>query len=355
MPPPAPGPILPYQVVFAGNIDSEISSALSSASQSQQLESRPPASLLLLQRRAADDVPRLVAALHSLGYYNGEVSYKVENPQPPQPAPASGAEQALSAVTSLATGPATKLVFTAVPGPRYKLADITIELTGDTGGFKAPSAKALGLVKGGPAVAQTVLDGEQKLLDDAKKAGHALAELGKREVTVNHVTKAMDVTLRLTPGPVARYGEITFEGAPNVDPRFLRRSVTIRPDSKYNPDELASDRQSLVNTQLFSTVQVDTAKQLDADGRLPVTFKLVERKPRTHRRQRRLPDRPGAEHHALLGASQPLRRGREAAHRARPLEGRAEPERHLHQAGLPLAQPDPARQRLAEPRAHRRL
>ncbi len=91
----------------------------------------------------------------------------------------------------------------------------------------------------------------------------------------------MDVTLRLTPGPVARYGEITFEGAPNVDPRFLRRSVTIRPDSKYNPDELASDRQSLVNTQLFSTVQVDTAKQLDADGRLPVTFKLVERKPRT--------------------------------------------------------------------------
>ncbi len=283
--PPPPAPVLPYQVLFEGKagqkLDSEIESALGNASQSKQQEDRPPASALLLERRGRDDVPRLVVALHSLGYYDGKVGFRIDNPQQPRLPPQSGTGKLLGGVESLAASPPTKLVFEAEPGPRYELAKTTIELTGETGGFKAPTAKALGLAKGDPAVAQRVLDGEQKLLDDARKAGHPLAELGKRQVIVDHATRTMDVTLRLTPGPVADYGEISFEGQTNIDTRFLRRTVPIRPDSRYNPEDVAKARQALVDTQLFTTVQVQTPKQLDATGRLPVTFKLVERKPRT--------------------------------------------------------------------------
>ena len=64
-------------------------------------------------------------------------------------------------------------MFEVTPGPRYQFGELAIELTDNPARWHAPPPKDLGLVAGEPALTQSVLDAEQKLLADARKAGFA--------------------------------------------------------------------------------------------------------------------------------------------------------------------------------------
>ena len=81
-----------------------------------------------------------------------------------------------------------------------------------------------------------MLDAEQKLLGDARKAGFALAKLGQRDVVVDHDTRKMDVTLHAEPGRRAVFGTVSFPGGDGVDPEFLRRRVPFAAGDAYDPD-----------------------------------------------------------------------------------------------------------------------
>ena len=141
----------------------------------------------------------------------------------------------------------------------------------------------------------------------------------------------------------------------SIDTRFLRRTVPIRPDSRYNPDDVASARQALVDTQLFSTVQVQTPKQLDATGQLPVTFKLVERKPRTIGAGIGYQTDQGPntslfwEHRNLFGAGEKLHAALDLSAVEQSLNAT------FSKPAFLSPQPDPARQRGAHQPGHRRL
>ncbi len=66
--PVAQGPPLPYRVELEGELMGQVRKLLLQASRAQQLVREPPSTELAILRRAQDDVPRLEAALRSLGY-----------------------------------------------------------------------------------------------------------------------------------------------------------------------------------------------------------------------------------------------------------------------------------------------
>ncbi len=90
--------------------------------------------------------------------------------------------------------------FKVTPGPLYTFADLGIELTGKQDAFAPPRLEELGLKTGEAAKAQAVLDAEQKLHARARKAGHALATLGRRSTVIDPEQRSMEVVLRLEPG-----------------------------------------------------------------------------------------------------------------------------------------------------------
>lgn len=233
-----------------------------------ELRTEPPSSELVIRRRALDDVPRIEAALRSLGYYEGTVEPELQGFDAGSPGP--GGE------------PRTVLVaFRVVPGPAYRLGRPRVELAGGAPGYTAPDLATLGLKAGAPAGAQAVLDAEQALLRDARKRGRALARLGRRSTVLDPERRTLDVTLRLEPGPEARFGEVLLSGAAGVDEGYLRRRLPFKAGEPYDPDKVEAARRSLYETNLFSTVTVREADRLGRDGRMPIAFELKERAPRS--------------------------------------------------------------------------
>ncbi len=270
------GPRVPYKVDFEGTAESDVVSRLRAASSAAQGTDRPPPSLAILRNRARDDVPRLEATLRSLGYYDGTVSFRIEEDgEALTPVTGVGVvDEALGSIT-------TTIVFVVDPGPLYHFLHRSIDVTGDPFGYEPPSPGKLGLHEGAPALADTVLQAEAKLLRDARVHGHAMARLGDRRTIIDPATKTMDVELRIEPGRRFAFAAPVVAGQTDIDDAFLERRTKIEAGRRYDPTDVERAQQRLLDTNLFTTVQVVEGPKPDADGAWPVTFEVTERKPRT--------------------------------------------------------------------------
>lgn len=267
-----PGDLLRYEVAVEGDLPAELRARLVEASNAERLVERPPASPLVLRRRAEDDLANLQQVLRSEGYYAGEVRYAIETVPVPE-----GPTEGPSGPT---TTPGTRLVFGVVTGPRFTFGATAIEVEEPADGFVAPSPAVLGLDTGEPAAAATVLRAEERLLELTREDSRPLARLGKRTAIVDHDLRTMDVTLRVAPGPQAVFGPITFAGDADIAETFLRRRLPFETGDAYHPELVTRGRRRLIETNLFSTVISEIGEELDAEGRIPVTYRL---RPRLHR------------------------------------------------------------------------
>lgn len=267
-------PPVPYEVSFPDDLPADLASLLPQVAKSVAATATPPTSRLGIRQRAEGDVTLLQQALRAEGYFDGNVSFRIEDPAV---VPAQGI---VEDVKRLATPPEAILVFDVRPGQQYQFGQLSIRLDGATS-FEAPTPASLGLDEGAPARTQVVLDAEQKLLSDARKAGFALAKLGEREAVVDHETRRMDLTLALEPGRVATFGDVTFSGGEGIAPGFLRGRVPIKAGERYDPALVTDGQQSLFDTNLFSTIIIHPAEQLTADGQLEIRYELRQRPPRS--------------------------------------------------------------------------
>ncbi len=278
---------VPYDVVFEPATGDELPDGLAgylrSVSDANAATERPPTSLIVLRRRAEDDLPRLRQGLRAQGYYEGGVDYAIRRER------AAGDEEDENVVESvgeeiqdLIEGAPTKLVYAVTPGPRFTFDERKIEIVGDPNGFRRPNiAGQLELRQGEPALAQEVLDAETELLRRAKNQGHPFAAIEPRQVIVDYDNRAMDVTLRVKPGPVVPIARPTIKGDEKLSEAFLRARTDLKAGQTYSAGAIDAARQSLIDTNLFSVVRVSTGEAVDDQGRLPVTVDLEQRKHRT--------------------------------------------------------------------------
>ena len=257
--PPAQGAQdLSYVVAIKGVDDAALLTLLQQVSETERLVDRPPPSLARLRRRAQDDRPRLLEVLRSEGYYDGQVEVALNSDVKP-----------------------IEVTFQIELGSLYRFGSISIETEPPEPGLVVPSPGEIGLRPGEPAAARTVLDGEQRLLDRVRGQGFMLAELGSRRAVVDRDTKRMDLTLRVRPGPLSRFGPVTIGGLATVEQDFVANRLDWRQGELITPTRLTEASDSLRETELFTSVQIDIADTPDAQGQLPVTVDLIERKHRS--------------------------------------------------------------------------
>jgi translocation and assembly module TamA len=251
-------PSVPYAVAIEGVDDGTLRGLLQAVSETERLLDRPPASLARLRRRAQDDIARLLQVLRSQGYYSADVKVAMNTAREP-----------------------VQVTFQVELGPLYRFGAASIEVAPPEPGLKVPSPDEIGLKLDEPAAAQTILDAEQDLLGRVLAQGFALAELGTRTAVVDHDTDTMDVTLRLDPGPLTRFGPVTFDGLATVDEEFVTQRLDWNQGELITPAKLAAARDSLRETGLFTSIRIGLADAPDKDGLLPVTIDAVERKHRS--------------------------------------------------------------------------
>jgi translocation and assembly module TamA len=247
-----------YQTEITGVEDSELADLLEKVSELKTLEDRPPVSEEALRRRADRDLGRLADAAHSLGYWDAGFSYDINAEADP-----------------------AKVTVAVEPGPLYHVA--SLKVLGPNGQpLSLPQdEKKLPLKPGDPARTAPVAATETALLGALGSSGHPFAKVEDRRVEIDKATETMDVTYTLDPGPLMRFGPVAIEGLERLNPAYVEGRIRWQADEIYDASKVAETRRALIETGLFSTVQITPVADPDNPEDVRMTIDTTERLHRT--------------------------------------------------------------------------
>ena len=240
--------------------DKTLSQSLKDASQLVALEDRPPPSGAALRRRVEADLPRLNEVMQAAGYWTAKLSYAIEGEE----------EKATVKVT-------------VDPGPLFLLASVDFRTPE---GGPLPELEKLGLGSfgleiDGPARSQPVVAAEQRIVDEYGRRARPFAKVTDRKAVIDIATHTMRVTYTVEPGAVAKFGPLDITGLARVDRDFVARRIAWKEGEPYDVRAVATTRQDLVKTALFSAVRINHADAPDEKGEVAMTVALTEGPPRS--------------------------------------------------------------------------
>lgn len=259
----------PYDVTIEPTGDAAIDQGVRDSATLVSLRDTAAVGGFALLARARDDAERFHTVLDSTGHYDGTVSIvvlgrKLDDPSLP------------ALLEATPQGTHVPVVVSLTPGPLYHIGQI--DLTGDV----PPSARAaFGLRPGMPARAADVLAARDKLLASLRGSGHALASVGQPEATLRRQTQTLDIAIAVDAGPAVTLGPIALLGLRRTNKDFMRRRLLLHQGEQFDPDRIAAARQDLASLGMFSSVRIDPASALDAQGQLPLHVTVAERPPRS--------------------------------------------------------------------------
>lgn len=219
---------------------------------------------------AQADYRALLATLYSEGHYAAAISILI-----------NGQEAADLTLTTDLPNPSAVAV-RVDPGPRYVFRQTEIEnrpwFNKDE---REDDETPLDLFRPGRvARAGTVADIEAQSVVAWRRAGRAKAAVEGREVIADHAAQVLDVTIRLDPGPLARFGPVSVEGAERVSPDFVTYMADIPEGDVFDPAVIDAAVNRLNRLGVFRAVRIEEADEIEADGSLPLTVDVLPRPPR---------------------------------------------------------------------------
>ncbi|HWU25949.1 MAG TPA: BamA/TamA family outer membrane protein [Rhizomicrobium sp.] len=256
---------LSYAATVSSTDQSDLDAALSASSELIALADRGPVAPFSLIERARSDIPRLQTALDSFGYYQNSVTITIEGRALDDP-------NLAAELDILPADRPARIEIGIKKGPLYRIGAIDI-----TGTISDAQRKVLGLARGDAAIASQILGARIKLLDTLHTEGYALAKVEGPLATADDENQRIDIAFTVERGPSVEIGTIAFHGLISVSEDALRGALAVKPGDRYDPARIETSRQTLMGLGVFSTVTVQEADHLGADGRLPLTFSVVER------------------------------------------------------------------------------
>lgn len=255
--------VVNYEARLEGVADEALLVLLQSASDTLALTGTPPPSLLQLERRAEQDLPRFETVFQSQGYYGAIMTYRIDEEAEP-----------------------VQAVFEAAPGTQYRLAEVRVEFlqAEPPPAEVVPTPGEIGVVPGAPALAGAIAEGNGKALALLRERGYPTPDIAKRDVVVDHETETVAVTYHVVSGARAVYGPVRIEGLVKVKPVVVNARVPWEAGETYDQRDLLALRNRLYDTNLFSTVAVQPdpdAEDADAEGVVPIVVSVTERPSRT--------------------------------------------------------------------------
>ena len=228
-------------------------------------------SLALLQGAQAA-LARVDNALRSRGFYDARATAVIDNRPVSEPS-------ALEAIDAHPEAQQITVDMAVETGPRFVVDNITVRRPNEPTSPPIDMRK-IGLTKGDPADAAAIIAAQDKVLDQFRKEGFALASV-ERRVVIDHATHGSEITYTVTTGPIARMGPVTISGTDKVDTAFLQRRVPFKQGEIYDPAKVDALRGKLTSLGVFNTVTIAQGTHLDANGEVPFDVHVTDRPPRS--------------------------------------------------------------------------
>ncbi|WP_347093981.1 autotransporter assembly complex protein TamA [Sphingomonas parapaucimobilis] len=191
-----------------------------------------PANAAQLDRRAREDAQLLTNLLRGAGYYDAQVTSRIEPGNEPT------------------------VLLEAVPGNLYRFAGVTLDGVKAAGDKAAPLEKAFGIKPGDPVNADTIVAGEARLKTVVGEEGFPFAKVGDPQIVVDRAARTATLDLSVDPGSPRRYGRIVMANDRLFDAKHVQEIARFSPGQPYDSAGLDDLRRALVQTGLVSSVDV---------------------------------------------------------------------------------------------------
>jgi translocation and assembly module TamA len=255
-----------YKVRLEGDVSKVIESTLSASSDLVSLRKTAPVSPVGLILRARGDTVRLKTVLESYGYYQSAVTATVDG------AGLTSADLA-DKLAALPAGKDAEVIVAFTPGPLYHLGKITID-----GDLPEGMRGKLNLYTGQPAVAADVLNAGNRLLTALQDRGYAFAKVDPPVAYELPDSQELEVGFHVQTGAIVRFGAVNVTGLERTHLSAVLSRLEFHAGDQYSAQALDKARRNLLAMGVFGTVDVRLATQADANGAVPVTFRVTERK-----------------------------------------------------------------------------
>ena len=279
-PPPVSASAIPYSVKFdVKGGDGATASTAQDASILYKLRKDAPPDGDALARRAAKDFEPLVDALWASGYYDVDVSIRLDDAQLKIGKTDTAAfVRAAEAHRNRSAAPITVSV---TAGPLFVMRSIEVFRASDNRPFppEALPAKIVGAKPGDPAKADELRAAQTRMIDYFRGKGHPFAKVTDVKPVVDHAAHVMDLIIVLDEGPSATFGEAAILGPRSFDSSIVRSYLYLNPGDPYTPKAEADAKQSIAEIPAVGGVRVTEADKLDANGQLPLTIGVTDRLP----------------------------------------------------------------------------
>jgi translocation and assembly module TamA len=256
-----------YKVELAPVGNDDIDQTLKATSDLIALRASAPVSPFGLIARARSDTDRLKTTLESFGYYESQVTVRINGKLLTDP----------SLGDTLAALPKDSTAQVAVSftmGTLYHLRRIDIDVDGEA---PLDARETLGLKSGQPAVASAVLAGGARLLSALQEQGYAFAQVDAPIAYEAADAPVLDLSFHVIAGRKVNVGEIHIQGLKRVHELLVRRRLLLHSGELYKPSAIEAARRDLLALNVFAQVSVQIGTKAEESGGVPITFKIVER------------------------------------------------------------------------------
>jgi translocation and assembly module TamA len=259
----------PYKIEFQSTHNDALDSTLKATSQLQSLHNSAPEDPFALIARARGDLDRLKTVLESFGYYQSSVNITINGHALDDP-------DLGDVLIALPKGTSAQIKVVSDLGPLYHIGQIDIE-----GTLPAGARAALGLATGAPAVAADVLAGAGRVLQTLQDEGYAFAQVPPPVALEDPQAHVLNLVFTIQTGALVHVGEIHVTGLKRLRERFVRRRLLLHTGDLYSAAQVEKARKDLLSLGLFGSITVQLGTAPDREGRVPITFDVRERAPRT--------------------------------------------------------------------------
>ena len=222
--------------------------------------------------KARGDYLNILAALYRAGYYGGSINILIEGREASDTSPDTQLPNPANIRVTVNTGPPYRFGSVRIINPAPETAKAP-RRRGAIGGKRRPE-----LQEGTIARSGLVLEAETAELEAWRNAGFPKVEIKQRRVTAVHPKREVNVTIDVAPGRRAMIGPLSVTGTERMDPSFILQQTGLKPGRLYTPEELRRAREKLDRLDVFQSLRFQEADKIGADGLLPITIAVQERK-----------------------------------------------------------------------------
>lgn len=161
-------------------------------------------------------------------------------------------------------------------GPQARLREILFSADAATPEQLAEWRAILPLREGDAFTQALWSEAKRALLVRLRAAGQPLASWAETEARIDAAADAVDLRLRLSPGPTVRIAGIEIEGLRHHEESRVRELLGLREGRRVRESALLAAQERLLKSGLFDSVQVELDMERLEQDRAPVRVRLRE-------------------------------------------------------------------------------